>query len=84
MATLSAVVPVVNCQRSVGVSLLEVDQWRAVERQHSGNHAVPAVGEVVEVRFLYAVPGGFLCQPVYLDVRNDVESRECVTAAVEV
>lgn len=82
VATLSAVVTAVNAQRSVGVSLLGDDGWVSVGNVTiPANHDVPAVGAVVEVRYLYAAP--MLCQPVYLGVRCDVEAPECVTAQLK-
>lgn len=84
VATISAMVTAVNQQRSVGVSLLDGDDWRAV-----GNVTVPAnqsrpqIGDVVEVRYLYAAAGGALYQPVLLGVRDDVEPAECVVAQLK-
>lgn len=82
IATLSAVVTAVNARRSVGVSLLGVNGWESVGNVTiPANHDVPAVGAVVEVRYLYAAP--MLYQPVYLGVRSDVEAPECVTAQLK-
>lgn len=84
VATISAMVTSVNQQRSVGVSLLDGDDWRAV-----GNVTVPAnqnrpqMGDVVEIRYLYAADGGALYQPVLLGVRDDVEPAECVVAQLK-
>lgn len=84
VATISAMVTAVNQQRSVGVSLLDGDDWRAV-----GNVTVPAnqdrpqIGDVVEIRYLYAADGGALYQPVLLGVRDDVEPAECVVAQLK-
>ncbi|AQA06881.1 DNA ligase (plasmid) [Mycobacterium sp. MS1601] len=85
VATISAMVTAVNQQRSVGVSLLDGDDWKAV-----GNVTVPAnqnrpqIGDVVEVRYLYAAQsGGALYQPVLLGVRDDVEPAECVVAQLK-
>lgn len=84
VATCSAVVSVVNQQRSVAVSLLDGDQWRPVGNVTiPTNHSVPSVGEVVEVRYLYALDGGSLYQPVYLGVRDDIESHECVVGQLK-
>lgn len=47
------------------------------------NREVPAVGTVVEVRYLYAAQGGSLYQPVYLGVRSDIEAPECVVAQLK-
>jgi len=41
------------------------------------NHAIPPPDSVIEVRYLYAYPGGSLFQPVYLGPRDDVDIREC-------
>lgn len=41
------------------------------------NHPVPTPGAVVEVRYLYAFPGGSLYQSVYLGPRPDIEPEEC-------
>lgn len=42
------------------------------------NHTMPAVGAVIEVRYLYMYRNGSLYQPVYLGERDDVEPRECL------
>ncbi len=47
------------------------------------NHAVPRRGEVVEVRYLYAYPGGSLYQPVYLGRRDDVTPVDCLLAQLK-
>ena len=84
VASLSAVVAKVNAQRSVAVSLLDAGQWQPV-----GNvtvpvsHPVPVEGDVVEVRYLYAHEGGSLYQPVFLGVREDIETHECVVAQLK-
>ena len=39
--------------------------------------SMPAAGEVVEARYLYANRGGSLYQPVYLGRRDDVAAAEC-------
>jgi bifunctional non-homologous end joining protein LigD len=41
------------------------------------NHKIPVSGDVVEVRYLYAYPGGSLYQPVYLGKREDIEPAAC-------
>ncbi len=84
VATLSAVVTTVNQQRSVGVSLLGEQGWQPVGNVTiPANHDVPDLGQVVEVRYLYAAEGGSLYQPVYLGPRCDVEAPECVTAQLK-
>lgn len=42
------------------------------------NHRIPAVGQVVEVSYLYAYPGGSLFQPVYRGERSDLSDSDCI------
>lgn len=77
--TASVVVSAVNARRSVGISV-----WRKDSLVPAGNvtvspdHPVPSVGQVAEVRYLYAMPGsGSLYQPVFLGVREDTDPSEC-------
>lgn len=84
VATASAVVTAINQQRSVRVSLLDGTTWMDVGAVTvPANQGVPQLGEVVEVRYLYAAPGGALYQPVLLGVRTDVEPSECVIAQLK-
>lgn len=79
VATLSALVAKVNQQRSVAISLLGTNGWQmAGNVTIPANHTIPRVGEVVEVRFLYAHrESDVLYQPVYLGKRDDVDATEC-------
>ncbi len=43
----------------------------------------PAVGSIVEVKYLYAHRGGSLSQSVYLGVRNDILPQECTIAQLQ-
>jgi len=47
------------------------------------NKAIPAVNTVVEVRYLYAYPGGALYQPNYLGERDDTDASERVIREVK-
>jgi bifunctional non-homologous end joining protein LigD len=77
--TCSAIVAAVNAKRSVALLLL----WDAGESVGVGNvtippnKPVPQAGAIVEIRYLYAYPGGSLYQPVYLGPREDVDRAEC-------
>jgi bifunctional non-homologous end joining protein LigD len=84
-STLSAVVTVINQKRSVQIGLLGEAGW-----QSAGNvtvppsHLLPKVGDVIEVRYLYAFPeSGVVYQPVYLGVRADVDHSECVATQLK-
>lgn len=82
--TLSAVVTTVNAKRSVAVSLHDGSDWTPMGNVTiPANHDIPAEGSVVEVRYLYAIRGGSLYQPVYLGVRDDITPEECVTAQLK-
>jgi len=70
-------------KRSVGLELLDGDKWVKV-----GNCTIPpkveipAVGSILEVRYLYAYRGGSLYQPTYEKPRIDVDAEECTVAQV--
>lgn len=80
-ATASCRVAAVNAsRRSIAVELLDSDTsgWAGVGNVTvPPNHPVPAKGDVVEVRYLYAYRGGSLYQPVYLGRREDVDHDDC-------
>lgn len=76
-AAVSALVTNVNAQRSVALAMLDGDKQVAVGNVTiPANHEIPAVGAVVEVRYLYAYKGGSLYQPTYLGERDDVEADD--------
>jgi bifunctional non-homologous end joining protein LigD len=90
VATLSAVVARVNDKRSVSVSLLDGDEpWRSSAWVYVGdcaippNKEIPNVGDVVEIRYLYATAGRRIYQPVYLGVRDDILPSECTISQMK-
>jgi bifunctional non-homologous end joining protein LigD len=84
-ATLSALVAKTNPQRSVELKLRGSAGWQSCGNVTiPANHKIPAAGQVVEVRYLYAFKeSGVLYQPVYLGVREDVEPAECRVAQLK-
>ena len=76
--TASVLVAAINAKRSVAIEV-----WDASKLVSAGNvtipvnQAIPHPGDIVEVRYLYAMPGGALFQPVYLGVRDDIAAVEC-------
>jgi bifunctional non-homologous end joining protein LigD len=84
-ATLSAVVARVNTRRSVELQLLGNNGWQTCGNVTiPANHKIPAAGQVVEVRYLYAYQeSGVLYQPVYLGPRDDVEAGECLASQLK-
>ena len=84
-ATCSAVVSQINDKRSVEIRLLNCKGWVPVGNVTiPANFEVPQVGQVVEVRFLYAFrESNALYQPVYLGLRTDVEIHQCVLSQLK-
>jgi len=84
-ATLSAVVAMVNARRSVEIRLLGKDGWQpAGNVTIPVNETVPIIGQVVEIKYLYAFPeSGCLFQPVYLGKRTDVQHHECMASQLK-
>ena len=84
-ATLSAVVSKLNAQRSVELRLLNGNGWNPVGNVTiPANKPVPKVGDIVEVRYLYAFrESRALYQPVFLARRDDVPPHECVMSQLK-
>ena len=73
--TCSCVVAKVNAKRSVALALGGEPVGNVTI---PANHEIPAVGQVVEIRYLYVTaPGGSLYQPIYMGQRDDIRSEEC-------
>jgi len=84
-ATASCVVAKINVQRSVEVRLLGEDGWIPCGNVTiPANHQIPQVGQVIEVRYLYAHTGSnTLYQPIYEGPRSDVDPEECLLTQVK-
>ncbi len=71
-----------NAKRSVTLGLYGSDGDKLVPAGNvtiPPNHRIPEVGEVCEVRYLYAYrESGSIYQPVYLGRRDDIPAAECV------
>lgn len=61
----------INDKRSVGL-WLDPNDTDIGNVTVPPNHELPKVGDLVEVRYLYAYKGGSLYQPIYLGTRDDV------------
>lgn len=70
-----------NARRSVALGLYDGDTLvPAGNVTIPANHAVPAVGEVCEVRYMHAYrESGAIYQPVYVGKRCDIPANECTT-----
>ena len=84
-STLSAVVAHQNPQRSVEIRLFGDMGWvPAGNVTIPPNHDVPGVGEIIEVRFLYAFrESGVLYQPVFLCRRFDIAVEDCTVGQLK-
>lgn len=72
-------VSMVNAQRSVGVQGYDENN-KAVPLGNvtiPPNKPVPVVGDIVEVKYLYAYRNGSIYQPEYLSVRADQNRDDC-------
>lgn len=85
VASLSALVTRQNPQRSVAISLLGKNGWQSAGNVTiPPNERIPLVGQVIEVRYLYAFPeSDTLYQPVYLGKRFDVDMGECTISQLK-
>ena len=85
VATLSAVVAKINVQRSVELGLFNGRSLVSCGNVTiPANHEIPTVGNIVDVRFLYAFKeSGVLYQPVYLGARDDVDPGECLVSQLK-
>ena len=77
VTTASFIVGAINQRRSVALVLLDGDKHvPAGNVTIPPDHEIPAPGDTVEVRFLYAFPeSGCIYQPVYRGKRDDARSR---------
>ena len=84
-ATLSAVVAKINQQRSVELRLVGRTGWvTAGNVTIPASEPIPQVGQVLEIRYLYAFPeSGVLFQPVYLGRRDDIVAGECMVSQLK-
>lgn len=75
----SFVVSRVNMTRSVSLILFDGDKVKTAGNVTiPPNQPIPAIGSVVEVRYLYAFrESGHIYQPVFLGVRDDIAAEEC-------
>jgi bifunctional non-homologous end joining protein LigD len=78
-ATASCIVARTNGgKRSVALELLDGQRRVGVGNVTiPAKQAIPAAGQIVEVRYLYAHFGGSLYQPVYLGRRDDIAANAC-------
>jgi bifunctional non-homologous end joining protein LigD len=83
-ATASVLVSKQNPKHSVAIKVLDGMNWVDIGNVTIPvNHDIPAVGTVIEVRYLYAYEGGSLYQPQYLGKRDDTDPSECTISQLK-
>ncbi len=77
--TASCLVVARNDKRSVSLALMSNGHLVACGNVSiPANHAIPSPGQIVEIRYLYAIPASHaLYQPVYLGPRQDIPAHDC-------
>lgn len=87
-ADISCIVLAKNAKRSVQIGVLAAAS-PAAEVIPVGNVTIPAgknvpeVGDVIDVKYLYAYRGGALFQPSYRGPRTDVDREECLITRIK-
>ncbi len=70
-------------KRSVGLELISgSDRVFMGKVTIPPNHDVPEIGELIEVRYLYAYRGGAVFQPTYLGKRPDSDLTDCTMVQI--
>ena len=77
----------INAKRSVSLGLYDTDIQELVRAGNvtiPPNHEVPAMKDVVEVKYLHAFrESGSVYQPVYAGKRPDIPRNECLTTQLK-
>jgi len=83
-ATASVVVMGVNIKRSVSIGVFSGSALLCVGNVSvPTNYELPEKGDICEVRYLYAYPGGSLFQPTYLGERDDIDAEACTESQLK-
>ena len=83
-ATASVVVMGVNIKRSVSIGVFSGSALLCVGNVSvPTNYELPEKGDICEVRFLYAYPGGSLFQPTYLGERDNIDAEACTESQLK-
>lgn len=71
-------------KRSVQMEVLNKGDWTTVGSVTiPANQEIPGPGKYIEVRYLYAYPGGSLFQPTCLGTRDDVIDDDCLMSQLK-
>jgi bifunctional non-homologous end joining protein LigD len=78
-ATATCVVTGINSKRSVEISVSTPDEPYEITVGNATippNYPLPNLGDLVEIKYLYAYKNGSLFQPQYQGVRDDIEAAD--------
>jgi bifunctional non-homologous end joining protein LigD len=83
--TASFIVSDHNAKRSVSLCLYDKHGFvNAGNVTIPPNHDIPAIGDVIEAKYLYALKqSGSIYQPVYIGKRNDIPASECTVSQLK-
>ena len=72
-------------KRSIGLELLnDKGIWVNVGNcTIGGTKPIPSIGSIVEIKYLYCLPGGSLYQPSYKEPRDDIDADECLMTQIK-
>jgi predicted DNA-binding WGR domain protein len=71
-------------KRSVGIALYKGRNLVNIGNVTiGGKKPIPAENSIIEVKYLYAFPGGCLHQPSYLGPRDDIDKEECLLSQLK-
>lgn len=80
-STISCFVSEINAKRSIKLSVKDKTNnlWISIGNcTIPVNHDIPAPGDIVEIKYLYAYKNGSLYQPIYLGVRVDLDENDAI------
>lgn len=64
---------------SIGMEVIDPNTNSRVFVGHCSCSSNPPIGSVVDIKYLYAYPGGCLIQPSFKGIRDDIDIEECTT-----
>lgn len=83
-STASCIVTKLNNKNSISLGLYNKDKLIDVGNATLySNKKIPRPQDIVEIKYLYAIPGGSLYQPIYIGLRDDIEEKNCTISQLK-
>ena len=76
-ASASVIVTGHNSKNSISISIYSPTGLIPVGNVTMIGHTKPPINSIVEIKYLYIIPGGSLYQPSFISVRDDVSKEDC-------